>query len=205
MDDAPHFQSFEAASDPSVGVPRVAMLRARLTEQKLDGFLVPRSDEHQGEYVAPGSERLRWLTGFAGSAGVALILQDKAIIFVDGRYTLQVRQQADMSLFTPASLIDNPPANWIGENLGKGARIGFDPWLHTIAEVKDLKAACAKVGAELVPVEQNPIDAIWEDRPKPPLGRVEIQPIEFAGVLAKQKLARAWHRQSPSKARPMPC
>jgi len=189
MDDAPHFQSFEAASDPLVGVPRVAMLRAKLTEQNLDGFLVPRADEHQGEYVAPGSERLLWLTGFAGSAGAALILPDKAIIFVDGRYTLQVRQQTDMTLFTPASLIDNPPADWIGENLGKGARIGFDPWLHTISEVKSLKAACARIGAELVPVTQNPIDAVWEDRPKPPLGRVEIQPVAFAGVLAKQKLA----------------
>jgi len=189
MDDAPHFQTFEEASDPSVGVPRVAMLRARLAEEKLDAFLVPRADEHQGEYVGPGSERLRWLTGFAGSAGAALILMDRAIIFVDGRYTLQVRQQADMTLFTPESLIDKPPASWIEENLGKGARIGFDPWLHTTSEVKALKAACAKIGAELVPVAQNPIDAVWEDRPKPPLGRVEIQPIAFAGVLAKQKLA----------------
>jgi Xaa-Pro aminopeptidase len=188
MDDAPHFQTFESASDPSVGVPRVAMLRARLAEHKLDGFLVPRADEHQGEYVAPGSERLRWLTGFAGSAGAALILMDRAIIFVDGRYTLQVRQQTDMNLFTPESLIDNPPANWIEENLGKGARIGFDPWLHTISEVKALKEACSRIGAELVPIAQNPVDAIWQDRPKPPLGRVEIQPIEFAGVLAKQKL-----------------
>src|ERR1041384_5529443 len=124
------FQSFETSGDPSAGQERVGRLRDWLAANNLDGFLVPRADEHQGEYVAPGSERLRWLTGFAGSAGVALILQDKAIIFVDGRYTLQVRQQADMSLFTPASLIDNPPANWIGENLGKGARIGFDPWLH---------------------------------------------------------------------------
>jgi Xaa-Pro aminopeptidase len=189
MNDAPRFQSFEEASNPSVSVPRIAMLRAKLAQQTLDGFLVPRSDEHQGEYVAPGSERLRWLTGFAGSAGVALILMDKAIIFVDGRYTLQVRQQADMTVFTPESLVDNPPPTWIEGNLGKGPKIGFDPWLHTISEVKALKAACAKVGAELVPVEQNPVDAIWEDRPKPPLGRVEIQPIEFAGVLAKHKLA----------------
>src|SRR6201991_3557525 len=102
------FQTFETNGDPTAGAERVGRLRDWLAAQDLDGFLVPRSDEHQGEYVAPGSERLRWLTGFAGPAGVALTLQDKAIIFVDGRYTLQVRQQADMSLFTPASLIDNP-------------------------------------------------------------------------------------------------
>ena len=190
MADEPHFQNFSSDADPSVGVPRVALLRTWLAEQKLDGFLVPRADEHQGEYVARGSERLRWLTGFAGSAGIALILQDKAIIFVDGRYTLQVRSQTDMALFTPESLIDNPPASWIGENLTKGARIGFDPWLHTIGEAKALREAAAKVGAELVALDKNPVDAIWEDRPKAPLGRVEIQPIEFAGELAKDKLVR---------------
>jgi len=190
MADEPHFQNFSSDADPSVGVPRVALLRTWLAEQKLDGFLVPRADEHQGEYVARGSERLRWLTGFAGSAGIALILQDKAIIFVDGRYTLQVRSQTDMALFTPESLIDNPPASWIGENLTKGARIGFDPWLHTIGEAKALRKAAAKVGAELVALDKNPVDAIWEDRPKAPLGRVEIQPIEFAGELAKDKLVR---------------
>lgn len=188
MADTTQFQTFDEASDPSVGAPRVANLRAWLAEHKLDGFLVPRADQHQGENVAPGSERLLWLTGFAGSAGVALVLKDKAIIFVDGRYTLQVRTQVDMKLFTPESLIDNPPAEWIAENLSKGARIGFDPWLHTISEVKALGGAAKKAGAQLVPVDANPIDSIWDDRPKPPLGQIELQPIEFAGVLARDKL-----------------
>ncbi len=115
-----------------------------LSSEDLDGFLVPRSDQHQGEYVAPGSERLRWLTGFAGSAGVALILRERAHIFVDGRYTLQVRSQVDLSIFTVESLVETPPPAWIGKNLGKGARIGFDPWLHTIADAKALRAAAEK-------------------------------------------------------------
>lgn len=184
------FQDFESVSDPSVGVPHVAMLRDWLSRHELDGFIVPRADEHQGEYVAASAERLRWLTGFAGSAGVAIVLRDRAFIFVDGRYALQVRSQADMNLFKVESLIDNPPASWIAENLGKGARLGFDPWLHTISDAAGLKGAATKVGAEIVPVEKNPIDAIWSDRPKPPLGRIEIQPAELAGELARDKLKR---------------
>jgi len=184
------FQSFDSLNDPSQGKARVERLRAVLGGRGLDGFLVPRSDEHQGEYVAPGSERLAWLTGFGGSAGMALILRDKALIFVDGRYTLQVRDQVDLSVFTPESLIDNPPHKWMGDNLGKGARIGFDPWLHTVSEVKQLREAAAKAGFELSPVDGNPVDEIWVDRPQPPLEPVEIQPIELAGELAKDKLAR---------------
>jgi Xaa-Pro aminopeptidase len=190
MDDAAIFQSFDAKGDPTQGAPRVAMLRNWMAEHGVDAILVPRSDEHQGEYVAPSSERLRWLTGFSGSAGVAIVLRDRAVIFVDGRYTLQVRDQVDMNLFSADSLIDNPPPAWIEANLGKGAQIGFDPWLHTTGDVRALSAAAAKVGADLIPLEENPIDAIWLDRPKPPLGQVELQPIEFAGELAKSKLPR---------------
>lgn len=184
------FQNFDSVSDPSVGAPHVAMLRTWLAEHKLDGFIVPRADEHQGEYVAPGSERLRWLTGFAGSAGAAIVMTDRAVIFVDGRYTLQVRQQSDMNLFKVESLVDNPPSSWLADNLGKGARLGFDPWLHTISEAAALRVAAEKVGVELIPVERNPIDEIWQDRPKQPLGRVTIQPAELAGELARDKLKR---------------
>lgn len=184
------FQTFDSEGDPGVGAPRVAALREWMAAQGLDGFLVPRADEHQGEYVAPRSERLRWLTGFSGSAGVALALAGRAVIFVDGRYQLQVRQQADMQVFTVASLIDTPPAAWIEENLGKGLRIGFDPWLATIADVKALTAAAGKIGSTLVPVERNPIDLLWQDQPEPPVGRIEIQPAKFAGELAKEKLQR---------------
>jgi Xaa-Pro aminopeptidase len=184
------FQSFDDVSDATLGAARVAGLREWLAANDLDGFIVPRSDEHQGEYVAPGSERLKWLTGFSGSAGVAIVLAKQAYIFVDGRYTLQVRDQVDLGVFAIESLIDNPPPSWIENNLGKGARLGFDPWLHTIGDVKGLKAAAEKAGAELVAVERNPIDQLWQDRPKPPLAAVEIHPIAFAGELAKDKLGR---------------
>ncbi|TIV72422.1 MAG: aminopeptidase P family protein, partial [Mesorhizobium sp.] len=159
-------------------------------ENGLDGFMVPRADEHQGEYVADRSARLKWLTGFSGSAGVAIVLRDRAFIFVDGRYTLQVRGEVDLSIFTVESLVDNPPASWINDNLGKGARLGFDPWLHTIGEVKALKASAEQSGATLVPLDRNPIDIIWKDQPEPPRAPVELHPIAFAGELAKDKLAR---------------
>jgi Xaa-Pro aminopeptidase len=184
------FQSFETEGDPSVGAPRVAALRAWMAGNGLDGFLVPRSDEHQGEYVAARSERLKWLTGFSGSAGAALILKTNAVIFVDGRYQLQVRHQADMAVFAVANLVETPPAAWMRENLGKGIRIGFDPWLHTLSEVDALKASAEKIGGTMVPVEPNPIDRLWENQPDAPLGAVEIHPIRFAGELAKTKLQR---------------
>ncbi|MBX3596858.1 MAG: aminopeptidase P family protein [Rhizobiaceae bacterium] len=187
---AVQYQAFEVTGEPSVGAPRVAMLRDWLARHDLDGFIVPRSDEHQGEYVAPCSERLRWITGFSGSAGVAIILRDKAVIFVDGRYTLQVRNQADMSLFDVESLIDNPPAKWVSANICKRARIGFDPWLHTISDAAALNKYAARAGAELVALAKNPIDEIWSDRPGQPLGAISIQPNELAGELARDKLAR---------------
>lgn len=184
------FQTFDSAGDPSVGKPRVALLRQWLAANGLDGFIVPRADEHQGEYVADRSARLKWLTGFSGSAGVAIVLADRAFMFVDGRYTLQVRHEVDLEIFSIESLVDNPPASWIKDNLGKGARLGFDPWLHTLGEVKALKAAAEQSGATLVPLDRNPIDIIWKDQPELPLAPVEIHPIGFAGELAKDKLAR---------------
>lgn len=184
------FQTFDSAGDPAVGKPRVARLRQWMLANGLDGFMVPRADEHQGEYVADRSARLKWLTGFSGSAGVAIVLADRAFVFVDGRYQLQVRKEVDLDIFSIESLIDNPPASWIRDNLGKGARLGFDPWLHTIGEVKALAAAAEKSGAKLVALEKNPIDIVWEDQPEPPLAPVEIHPIAFAGELARDKLAR---------------
>lgn len=184
------FQTFDSAGDPSVGKPRVAKLREVLAAEGLDAFMVPRADEHQGEYVPARAARLKWLTGFSGSAGVAIILKDRAFIFVDGRYQLQVRQEVDLDVFSIENLIDNPPPAWIRENVGEGMRIGFDPWLHTIVEVKALKSSADKVGAELVPVHRNLVDAIWTDRPEPPLAPVELHPIAYAGELARDKLAR---------------
>ena len=184
------FQSFDSSSDPSLASPRIAALRAWLAANGIDGFLVPRADEHQGEYVPARAARLKWLTGFSGSAGVALVLSDSAVIFVDGRYSLQVRKETDPALFSYDSLVDNPPAKWIGQNLKSGTRLGFDPWLHTTGEIDTLKAAAKKAGVELVPLEENPVDAVWQDQPAAPVTPVEIQPIAFAGELAKDKLVR---------------
>lgn len=184
------FQSFNTRTDPAQGVERVARLREAMAQHGLDGFLVPRADEHQGEYVAACSERLQWLTGFTGSAGASLILKDRAILFVDGRYTLQARTQVDEQTFIIDSLVENPPAKWLGRNATAGMRIGFDPWLHTISEATALRKALSGAGAELVPVAANLVDAVWSDRPAPPMGKVEIQPIGFAGELASDKIAR---------------
>jgi Xaa-Pro aminopeptidase len=184
------FQSFDARTDPAQGIERVARLRERLAADGLDGFLVPRADEHQGEYVAARSERLQWLTGFTGSAGAALVLADRALLFVDGRYTLQGRTQVDANTFEIDSLVENPPAKWLAANARAGMKIGFDPWLHTVSEAAALRQALEKAGAALVAVSDNPVDAIWADQPAAPAEKIEIQPIGFAGELAKDKIVR---------------
>lgn len=181
------FQNFEVSSNPATGAPRVAKLREELNRLNLDGFLVPRADEHQGEYVPLRAQRLGWLTGFTGSAGAALILKNKAYVFVDGRYTLQVRTQTDPAVFDVESLVDNPPAKWL-EQHGKGLVIGFDPWLHTITETRALKAALEAQGGKLVPVQDNLVDLIWTDQPAPPLEPVTIQPLQYAGQEPRAKL-----------------
>ncbi|MGE5504522.1 MAG: aminopeptidase P family N-terminal domain-containing protein, partial [Actinomycetota bacterium] len=130
---------------------RLDLLRAELARRGLAGFVVPRADEHQGEYVAPRAQRLAWLTGFTGSAGVAVVLAARAAVFVDGRYTLQVAAEVDTARFEVQHLVDNPPPRWLGEVLGKGDRLGFDPWLHTLDQVETLRLACERAGAELVP------------------------------------------------------
>ncbi len=184
------FQVFDVDHDPSTGPARCAALREELRKSGFDGFLAPRADAHQGEYVPPSDCRLQWLTGFAGSAGVAVVLLDKAAIFVDGRYTLQVREQVDVATFTPEHLHETPPADWLSRALKPGQRLAYDPMLHTISDVRRLKEACEKAGAELVAVEKNLIDAIWEGRPSAPLGQVSLQPIEQAGESAESKLER---------------
>ena len=168
---------------------RAASLRQTLKKLKLTGLIVPRQDEFQGEYVAAYAERLRWLTGFAGSWGMAILTLNKGAIFVDGRYTIQVRQQVDTKLFTPHHLVDDPPATWIASNLKKGDVLGFDPWLLTADQAERFTAACAKVGAKLVPVTPNPIDTIWQDQPKRPTDSLSVQPLQFAGQSVADKLA----------------
>ena len=184
------YQSFDDTNNPSVGPERVALLRAALGLEGLDGFLIPRADEHQGEYVPASAERLRYLTGFSGSAGIAAVLAGEAAIFVDGRYTLQVREQVDTGVFTPLHLIETPLRGWLAERLKPGMRLGYDPMLHTMAEVERLTKVCEDAGAWLVPATENPVDRIWTDRPAPPRGAVIVHPVSLAGESADDKLAR---------------
>lgn len=182
------FQTFDVTTNPANGAARVEKLRKKMAELGLDGFLVPRADEHQGEYVPPHAQRLGWLTGFTGSAGAALVLKNSAYIFVDGRYELQVRAQTDGKVFSYESLVSNPPTSWLAEN-GKGLTIGFDPWLHTIYEAEALRNALEKQGGQLIPVETNLVDAVWDDQPEAPAAEVTIQPARFSGHEAKDKIS----------------
>lgn len=184
------FQSFDETADPAAAAPRVAALRALLRQQGLDGFVVPRADRHQNEYVPESEERLAFLTGFTGSAGFLLLLADKAALFTDGRYTLQAREQTDPEIFTQVNSTETAPSAWIEQNLPEGTKLGYDPWLHTAEGAERLAKACAKAGAILVPVESNPIDAIWNDKPAPPLGPVVLHDVRFAGEAAEDKLKR---------------
>jgi Xaa-Pro aminopeptidase len=192
------FQSFVELGDPSHGSARVGALRAELAKEGLAGFIVPRADEHQNEYVPGNAERLRWLTGFAGSAGIAVVLKDAAALFVDGRYTSQVKTQADGSVFEFRHVVDEPPSEWIARKLKGGDRLGYDPRLHTSDAVARFAAACEKAGAGLIAVDENPIDAIWVDRPPPPLGPISPHAMRFAGESVSAKIARARKALAPA-------
>ncbi|MDT8856372.1 aminopeptidase P family protein [Paracoccaceae bacterium Fryx2] len=181
------FQSFEAASDPSQGPARLAALRDRLAVEGLAGFLVPRADAHQGEYVAPRDDRLQWLTGFTGSAGFAVVLPDVAGVFIDGRYRVQVKGQVDLAHFTPVPWPDVKPGDWIRAHLAAGV-IGFDPWLHTADEITRLGASLEETDITLRP-GPNIVDSVWPDQPAPPQGRGFAQPPAFTGVSSAEKRA----------------
>src|SRR6266699_773321 len=135
------FQTFDDPPEPTASAPRVAALRTELARRGLSGFIVPRADRQQNEYVPASEERLSWLTGFTGSAGAAVVLRERAALFVDGRYTLQARDQVDPA-FAIEHLIEAPPEKWLEANLPKGARLGYDPWLHTVEGAEKLAKAC---------------------------------------------------------------
>jgi Xaa-Pro aminopeptidase len=166
---------------------RLAALREQLKSDRLDGFVVPLTDEHMSEYIGSYAQRLAWLTGFQGSAGSAVVLPEQAAIFVDGRYTLQVRSQVDGNDWSYQSVPETSVADWLKDHAPEGARIGYDPWLHTRDWVKKAKAALAGRGAELVPVGENPIDKIWRDRPEASKAKLVVQPDEYAGKSAAEK------------------
>ncbi len=183
------FQSFEETADPQAAKARIAAVRARMAAEGLAAYLVPRADEFQGEYVAPYAERLRWLTGFTGSAGLLIVTAAKAVLFVDGRYTVQVRAQTDPELFSYRHLVEEPPSAWLAVNLKRGDVIGYDPWLTTADAVARFARALEPAGATLRAVEPNLVDAVWTDQPARPSTPIEVQPTQFAGVTAEAKIS----------------
>ncbi|KQT34780.1 X-Pro aminopeptidase [Sphingomonas sp. Leaf412] len=166
---------------------RLAALRDQLTRNRLDGFVVPLTDEHMSEYVGAYAQRLAWLTGFQGSAGTAAVLPEAAAIFTDGRYTLQVREQVSADDWQYVAVPDTSVAAWLGTHAPGGARIGYDPWLHTRAWVEEARRAMAAVGGELVAVDANPVDAIWPDRPAPSDAMLRVQADAAAGRTSAAK------------------
>jgi Xaa-Pro aminopeptidase len=184
------FQTFADASSPRTVAPRMAALRAELARRGLDGFVVPRSDEHQNEYCPPSAERLAWLTSFTGSAGLAVAMAERAALFVDGRYTVQAPAQTDTSVVDVRHLIDEPPEKWLEAHARPGQRIGYDPMLLTLDQARKLRAGVEAAGAAFVALDSNPLDAVWSDRPAPPLAPVTLRGDALAGEPAAAKIAR---------------
>ncbi len=185
-----HFQSFDDSSERAHSAKRVAELRAELKRRGLAGFMVPRADRQQNEYLPASEERLAWLTGFTGSAGAAIVLAENAALFVDGRYTLQADTQVDANKFSIEHLVERPPEQWLEQKLKSGDRLGYDPWLHTSEQVEKLRKACSAAGAELVAVDSNPIDGLWRDRPTPPAAPISLRELKLAGESAPDKIKR---------------
>ncbi|MEW2917706.1 aminopeptidase P family protein [Ruegeria sp. ANG10] len=182
------FQSFEVTARPEQGPPRLAALRSEISNEGLDGFLIPRADAHQGEYVAPRDERLAWLTGFTGSAGFCAVLPDIAGVFVDGRYRTQVKAQVAAE-FTPVPWPEVSLSTWLKEHLPDGGKVGFDPWLHAAGQITSAQKELTNSGIELVRCD-NLVDRVWPDQPTAPMNPVKIHPIEFAGETADSKITR---------------
>ena len=175
------------ATAPLSPKERLARLRAELKRRRVHGFLVPRADEHQGEYVPARAQRLAWLTGFTGSAGLAVVLPEAAAVFVDGRYTLQAQAEVDDTLYVRRHLSEEPASEWVAATLRKGEVLGYDPRLHTVGEVERFRAAAAKAGGSVQALDDNPLDAVWPDQPPPPLAPVTPHALRFAGESAEQK------------------
>ncbi|MEL6878729.1 MAG: aminopeptidase P family protein [Pseudomonadota bacterium] len=168
---------------------RLSALREELKRRDLSGFIVPISDEHMSEYVGEYAQRLAWLTGFGGSAGFAVVTLDHAAMFVDGRYTVQVRDQVDGALYEYCSIPGDSAAKWLADKSPEGARIGYDAWLHTAGWAKSMSAQLSEAGVELVATTGNPIDAVWQDQPEPSLAEAFAQDDAHAGASSAEKRA----------------
>lgn len=184
------FQTFENRGGPEHTKERIEALRADLAKKRLDGFILQRGDEHMNEYVTAHDERLLWLTGFSGSAGIAIIMSDKAALFIDGRYTLQVQNEIDTKLINPLSIVTNRPSLWLRNNVKKSMRIGVDPNLISVSAFEVFNLALEGEGAKLVPLAANPIDKLWQDQPDRPENPVIAQPKKYAGEETEAKIKR---------------
>ncbi|MCF2870230.1 aminopeptidase P family protein [Octadecabacter sp. G9-8] len=182
------FQTFEVTSSPETGPARLAALRVEMQRGAVDGFIVPRADRFQGEYVAPSDDRLAWLTGFTGSAGFACILPDIAGVFIDGRYRVQVQSQI-AEVFTPVHWPEVQLGDWVRDHLSERSVVGYDPWLHTVAQIRELTKSLEGSLIELRPIE-NLVDIIWEDRPAPPKNPIRVHPDTVAGERFLDKCSR---------------
>jgi Xaa-Pro aminopeptidase len=185
-------KALAAAAEPSFArdASRIPALQKLLKKDKLAAFLVPRADEHQGEYIVARAERLKWLTGFSGSAGFAIVTPKQAALFVDGRYTLQAPAETDASVIECRHFRKPPAIEWLAEKLKKGDRVGYDPGITPVREAERWQAALAKAGAELVALDENPIDRLWRDQPGDPFSAVRPQPLKLAGESSADKRAR---------------
>jgi Xaa-Pro aminopeptidase len=198
---APHIETVRDFA-MSTYEARLAALREQLKADRLDGFVVPLTDEHMSEYVGSYAQRLAWLTGFQGSAGAAVVLPAEAAIFVDGRYTLQVRDQVDGAHWSYQSVPETSIADWLKDHAPDGGRIGYDPWLHTKDWVVKAREALAGRGAELVAVRRNPVDAVWSDKPEPSKARLVVHPEKYAGKssAAKRQEMADWLKEQKADA-----
>lgn len=182
------FQNFKTSSETAKGSQRLSALRDEMRKEKVTAFLVPHADEHQNEYLPKRAERLAWLTGFTGSAGFCIAALDKAAVFSDGRYTVQLNEQIDASVFSAENSVTTPPSKWLTENMGAEDIIAYDPWLMTPNQIKTFEEAAKKANCKLQPTD-NLIDRIWHDQPAKPMGKVALHDIQYAGKSAEEKTA----------------
>jgi Xaa-Pro aminopeptidase len=187
MNDITLFQTYDIKGGPELGRKNLPVLQSALKAEKLDGFIVPHEDEYQNEYLPECNDRLQWVSGFTGSAGAAVVMQDSAAIFVDGRYTLQVRQQVDETLFDYERLEDDGVSKWLRDTVKPGQKIGYDPKLHSPSALSRLKSAIENAGGQAIALSPNPIDVAWTDRPPAPISPIVIHPTELAGKTHAEK------------------
>jgi Xaa-Pro aminopeptidase len=194
------FQTFESSSQRGASAERIKELRRLMARAKLGAFLVPRADEHQGEYVPPSAERLKWLTGFSGSAGLAIIARRRAVLFVDGRYTVQAAAEVDPDMMEISKLPRGRVSEWLTEHLGRGQTVGYDPRLHTVAEIERLQTALGMKDIKLKPIGSNLVDRVWgRARPPAPTNPVTVQPLKLAGRSAQDKITDIQKRLKADK------